>query len=91
MLPIGLDMGAMMLTTWVVVLLLSGYSSLAALVAALLAPRRLTVIGTQLPPALVPTRSIFELTGAGDAIRTADSIATAVDVSRFDPPVYPQP
>ena len=38
MLPIGLDMGAMMLTTWVVVLLLSGYSSLAALVAALLAP-----------------------------------------------------
>ena len=38
MLPIGLDMGAMMLTTWVVVLLLSGYSSLAALAAALLAP-----------------------------------------------------
>ena len=38
MLPIGFDMGAMMLTTWVVVLLLSGYSSLAALVAALLAP-----------------------------------------------------
>ena len=38
MLPIGLDMGAMMPTTWVVVLLLSGYSSLAALVAALLAP-----------------------------------------------------
>ena len=38
MLPIGFDMGAMMLTTWVVVLLLSGYSSLAALAAALLAP-----------------------------------------------------
>lgn len=38
MLPIGLDMGAMMLTTWLVVLLLGGYSSLAALVAALLAP-----------------------------------------------------
>ena len=38
MLPIGFDMGAMMLTTWVVVLLLSGYSSLVALAAALLAP-----------------------------------------------------
>ena len=38
MLPIGFDMGAMMLATWVIVLLLSGYSSLAALVAALLAP-----------------------------------------------------
>ena len=38
MLPIGFDMGAMMLTTWLVVLLLGGYSSLAALVAALLAP-----------------------------------------------------
>ena len=38
MLPIGLDMGAMMLSTWVIVLLLSGYSSLAALIAALLAP-----------------------------------------------------
>lgn len=38
MMPIGLDMGAMMLMTWLVVLLFSGYSSLAALVAALLAP-----------------------------------------------------
>ena len=38
MLPIGFDMGAMMLATWLIVLLLSGYSSLAALVAALLAP-----------------------------------------------------
>lgn len=38
MMPIGLDMGAMMLATWLLVLLGSGYSSLAALIAALLAP-----------------------------------------------------
>ena len=38
MMPIGLDMGAMMLATWLLVLVGTGYSSLAALIAALLAP-----------------------------------------------------
>ncbi len=38
MMPIGLGMGAMMLGTWLVVLITTGYASLAALVAALLAP-----------------------------------------------------
>ncbi|MFC3914727.1 glycerol-3-phosphate 1-O-acyltransferase PlsY [Pseudaeromonas sharmana] len=38
LMPIGLDMGAMMLGTWLIVLFASGYSSLAALIAALLAP-----------------------------------------------------
>lgn len=38
MMPIGLGMGAMMLGTWLLVLLTTGYASLAALVAALLAP-----------------------------------------------------
>lgn len=38
MMPIGLGMGAMMLATWLIVLLVTGYASLAALVAALLAP-----------------------------------------------------
>jgi len=38
LMPIGLDMGAMMLGTWLLVLFASGYSSLAALIAALLAP-----------------------------------------------------
>lgn len=38
MMPIGLAMGGMMLVTWILVLLLTGYSSLAALIAALLAP-----------------------------------------------------
>ena len=38
LMPIGLDMGAAMIVTWLAVLLLTGYSSLAALIAALLAP-----------------------------------------------------
>ena len=38
MMPIGFAMGGMMLATWILVLLLTGYSSLAALIAALLAP-----------------------------------------------------
>ena len=38
MMPIGFGMGGMMLVTWILVLLLTGYSSLAALIAALLAP-----------------------------------------------------
>ena len=38
MMPIGLEMGAMMLATWLLVLVGTGYSSLAALIAALLAP-----------------------------------------------------
>ncbi len=38
MMPIGFAMGGMMLVTWILVLLLTGYSSLAALIAALLAP-----------------------------------------------------
>lgn len=38
MMPIGFAMGGMMLATWIVVLLLSGYSSLAAIIAALMAP-----------------------------------------------------
>ena len=38
MMPIGLDMGAMMFVTWLLVLVGTGYSSLAALIAALLAP-----------------------------------------------------
>lgn len=38
MMPIGFAMGGMMLATWILVLLITGYSSLAALIAALLAP-----------------------------------------------------
>ena len=38
MMPIGFAMGGMMLVTWILVLLITGYSSLAALIAALLAP-----------------------------------------------------
>ena len=38
MMPIGFAMGGMMLVTWILVLLLTGYSSLAALIAALVAP-----------------------------------------------------
>ncbi|WP_409421152.1 glycerol-3-phosphate 1-O-acyltransferase PlsY [Pseudaeromonas sp. ZJS20] len=38
LMPIGLDMGAFMICSWLIVLLLSGYSSLAAIIAALLAP-----------------------------------------------------
>lgn len=38
MMPIGFAMGGMMLVTWILVLLFTGYSSLAALIAALLAP-----------------------------------------------------
>ncbi len=38
MLPIGLDMGAMVVVSWLLVALLSGYSSLASIVTVLLAP-----------------------------------------------------
>jgi len=38
LMPLGLDMGSFMIITWLLVLLLTGYSSLAALAAALLAP-----------------------------------------------------
>lgn len=38
LMPLGLDMGSFMIITWLIVLLLSGYSSLAAICAALLAP-----------------------------------------------------
>ncbi len=38
LLPIGLDMGSFMIATWLIVLMLTGYSSLAAISAALLAP-----------------------------------------------------
>lgn len=38
LMPIGLDMGSFMIATWLVTLLLTGYSSLAAIMAALLAP-----------------------------------------------------
>lgn len=38
LMPLGLDMGCFMIATWVVVLFWSGYSSLAAIVAALVAP-----------------------------------------------------
>jgi glycerol-3-phosphate acyltransferase PlsY len=37
-LPIGLDLGGMLFATWIVTLLISGYSSVAALMAVLLAP-----------------------------------------------------
>ena len=38
LMPLGLDMGSFMIITWLIVLLFSGYSSLAAICAALLAP-----------------------------------------------------
>ncbi|WP_024871454.1 glycerol-3-phosphate 1-O-acyltransferase PlsY [Tolumonas lignilytica] len=38
LMPLGLDMGSFMIITWLIVLLFSGYSSLAAISAALLAP-----------------------------------------------------
>lgn len=38
LLPLGLDMGSFMIVTWLIVLLFTGYSSLAAIGAALLAP-----------------------------------------------------
>ncbi|MFM2480337.1 glycerol-3-phosphate 1-O-acyltransferase PlsY [Celerinatantimonas sp. YJH-8] len=37
-LPIGLDLGGLLIATWIVVLLVTGYSSAAALITALLAP-----------------------------------------------------
>lgn len=38
LMPLGLDMGGFMILTWIVVLFWSGYSSLAAIIAALVAP-----------------------------------------------------
>ncbi len=38
LLPLGLDMGSFMIATWLITLLLTGYSSLAAIIAAILAP-----------------------------------------------------